>query len=79
MDQSSVDFIPLQLNFSSFTCSVCALAAIILQLVAMECQKLHMVDSPEEIFSILNSYDLHSLVLAKMLSVLSLSKVKYFN
>ena len=41
-----MDFMPLRLNSSSFTCSICALAAIILQLVAMECQKLHMVDSP---------------------------------
>ena len=37
---------PLRLNSSSLTCSICALAAIILQLVAMECRKLHMVDSP---------------------------------
>ena len=41
-----MDFIPLMLNSSDLTCSICALAAIILQLVAMECQKLHMVDSP---------------------------------
>ena len=41
-----MDFMPLRLNSSSLTCSICALAAIILQLVAMECQKLHMVDSP---------------------------------
>ena len=37
---------PLRLNSSSLTCSICALAAIIVQLVAMECQKLYMVDSP---------------------------------
>ena len=37
---------PLSLNSSSFTCSIRALAAIILQLVAMECQKLHMADLP---------------------------------
>ena len=37
---------PLRLKPSSLTCSICALAAIIPQLVAMECQKLHMVDSP---------------------------------
>ena len=47
-----MDFMPLRLNSSSLTCSICALAAIILQLVAMECQKLHMVDSP-----IRGSYD----------------------
>ena len=41
-----MDFMPLRLNSSSLTCSICALPAIILQLVAMECQKLHMVDSP---------------------------------
>ena len=41
-----MDFMPLRLNSSSFICSICALAAIILQLVAMECQKLYMVDSP---------------------------------
>ena len=41
-----MDFMPLRLNSSSLTCSTCALAAIILQLVAMECQKLHMVDLP---------------------------------
>ena len=41
-----MDFMPLRLNSSSLTCSICALAAIILQLVAMECQKLYMVDSP---------------------------------
>ena len=40
-----MDFKPLRLNSSSLTCSICALAAIILQLVATECQKLHMVDS----------------------------------
>ena len=40
-----MDFIPLRLNSSNLTCSICALAAIILQLVAIECQKLHMVDS----------------------------------
>ena len=37
---------PLRLNSSSLTYSICALAAIILQLVAMECQKPHTVDSP---------------------------------
>ena len=41
-----MDFMPLRLNSSSLTCSICALAAIILQLVATECQKLHMSDSP---------------------------------
>ena len=41
-----MDFMPLRLNSSSLTCSICALAAFILQLVAMENQKLHMVDSP---------------------------------
>ena len=41
-----MDFMPLRLNSSSLTCSICALTAIILQLVAMECQKLHMVDLP---------------------------------
>ena len=41
-----MDFMPLRLNSFSLTCSICAMAAIILQLVAMECQKLHMVDSP---------------------------------
>ena len=41
-----MDFLPVRLNSSSLTCPICALAAIILQLVAMECQKLHMVDSP---------------------------------
>ena len=41
-----MDFMPLRLNSSKLTCSICALAAIILQLVVMECQKLHMVDSP---------------------------------
>ena len=46
VDWSSVEFMPLRLNSSSLTCSNCALAAIILQLVAMECQKFHMVDSP---------------------------------
>ena len=34
------------LFIGTLTCSICTLAAIILQLVAMECQKLHMVDSP---------------------------------
>ena len=43
-----MDFMPLRLNSSSLTCSICVLAAIILQLVAMECKKLHMVDSPIE-------------------------------
>ena len=37
---------PLRLNSSSLTSFICALAAIMLQLVTMECQKLHMVDSP---------------------------------
>ena len=41
-----MDFMPLRLNSVSLTCSICALAAIFLQLVAMECRKLHMVDSP---------------------------------
>ena len=41
-----MDFMPLRLKFSSLTCSICALASIILQLVAMECRKLHIVDSP---------------------------------
>ena len=41
-----MDFMPLRLNFSSLTCSICVLAAIKLQLVAMECQKLHIVDLP---------------------------------
>ena len=41
-----MDFMPLRLNSSSLTCLICSLAAIILHLVAMECQKLHMVDSP---------------------------------
>ena len=43
-----MDFMPLSLNSSSLTCSICALASIILQSVATECQKLHMVDSPIE-------------------------------
>ena len=38
-----MDFMPLRLNSSSLTCSICGLAAIILQLVAMECQKLDIV------------------------------------
>ena len=46
MDKFPVDFTPLRLNSSSLTCSICAPVAIILQLVAMECQKLHMADSP---------------------------------
>ena len=41
-----MNFMPLRLNSSSLTCFICALASIILQLVAMECQKLHMMDSP---------------------------------
>ena len=41
-----MDFMSLRLNSSNLTCSICSLAAIILQLVAMESQKLHMVDSP---------------------------------
>ena len=41
-----MDFMPLRLNSSNLTCSICTLAAIVLQLVAMECQKPHMVDSP---------------------------------
>ena len=40
-----MDFMPLRLNSSTLTCSICALAAIILQLVAMECQTLHIVYS----------------------------------
>ena len=43
-----MDLMPLRLNSSSLTCSICALAAIILiilQWVAMECQKFHTVDS----------------------------------
>ena len=47
-----MDFIPLRLNSSNLTCSVCALAAIILQLVAMECQKRHMMDSSIFRFSV---------------------------
>ena len=34
-----MDFMPLRLNSSSLTGSICAL-------VVMECQKLHMVDLP---------------------------------
>ena len=41
-----MDFMSLRFNSSSLTCFICALAAIILQFVAMECRKLHMVDSP---------------------------------
>ena len=41
-----MDFMPLRLNSSSLTSSICALAVIIFQVVAMECQKLHTVDSP---------------------------------
>ena len=44
-----MDFIPLMLNSSSLTWSICtlaAMAAIILHLVAIKCQKLHMEDSP---------------------------------
>ena len=41
-----MDFMPLRLNSSSLTSFICALVAIILQLVAMENQILHMVDSP---------------------------------
>ena len=41
-----MDFMPLKLNSFSLTCSICALAAMIVQLVAMKCQKLHMVDLP---------------------------------
>ena len=41
-----MDFMPLRLNSSSLACSICTLAAIILQLVATVCQKLHMVDLP---------------------------------
>ena len=59
-----MDFMPLRLNSTSLTCSICALAAIILQLVAMECQKLHVVDSPvaiirlelDELESILHNF-----------------------
>ena len=54
----SVDFMPLRLNSSSLTCSICALAPIILQLVAMECQKLYMVDSP--ILKQILSYFIHA-------------------
>ena len=39
-------FMHLTLNSSSVTCSICALGVIILQLVAIECQKLHIVESP---------------------------------
>ena len=45
-----MDFMSLRLNSSSLTCSICALAAIILQLIAMERQNLHMVDSPIHYF-----------------------------
>ena len=48
-----MDFMPLRFNSSSLTRSICALAAIILQLVAMECQKLHIVDSPIVEFHVL--------------------------
>ena len=41
-----MDFKSARLNSSSLTCSICDLTAIILQLVAIECQNLHMVDSP---------------------------------
>ena len=41
-----MDFMPLRLNSSSLTCSICTLAAIILQLVAIECQNLHVMDLP---------------------------------
>ena len=41
-----MNFLPLRLNSSSVSCSICALAVIILQLVAIETQKLHMVDWP---------------------------------
>ena len=41
-----MDIMPLRMDSSSLICSICALAVIILQLVAMECQKLHTVDSP---------------------------------
>ena len=52
-----MDFLPLRLNSSSITCSICALAAIILQLVAMECQKLDMVDSSVvSMNSMINTY-----------------------
>ena len=44
-----MDFMPLRLNSSSLTCSICALAAIILQLVALECRKLNKVDLPIEL------------------------------
>ena len=59
---------PLRLNSSSLTCSICALAAIVLQLVAMECQKLQMVDSPIlslKDFSLLCSKVLQKLLLTK--------------
>ena len=45
VDWFSVDFMLLRFNSSSLTCSNRALAAIIPQLVAIECQKFHMVDS----------------------------------
>ena len=41
-----MDFMPFRLNSSSLTCSICAMAVIIRQAVAMECQNLHMADSP---------------------------------
>ena len=47
-----MDLMPLRLNSSSLACSICALAAIILQLVAMECQKHHIVDSPIDLVDI---------------------------
>ena len=43
------DFMPLTLKSSSLTCFDFTVAAIILQLVAMECGKLHMVDSPVQL------------------------------
>ena len=53
-----MDFMLLRLNSSSLTCSNCALAAIILQLVAMECQKFHMVDSPILLLSLTSNKEM---------------------
>ena len=46
-----MDFLFLRLNSCGLTSSICALAAIILQLVTIECRKVHMVD-----WSIANEY-----------------------
>ena len=46
-----MDFMNLLLNSSSLTSFICTLVAIILQLVAMENQIIHMVDSPITEFS----------------------------